>query len=108
MMICILLLGAVLLCMFAIPFIIACIPFLKFALVAAFLLVAYVVGIGRISGWLERADAAIKAACPPSTIPVYVPPPHPVTHRTPWRISRAEARARGYIAPAPPTDLETL
>ncbi len=97
----ILLLGAVLLCMVAIPFIIACIPFVKFLLTALLLLVLYVVGIGRVMGALDSIDKAIKASCAVPHVAYTPPPPAPIKHRTPWRIPRPVARR-------PPADLETL
>ncbi len=106
MMLAILLLGAVLLCLLVIPFIIACIPFVKFALTAGLLLLLYVVGIGRVMGALDSIDKAIKASCAVPHVAYTPPPPAPVVHRTPWRITRKEAERRR--AAAAPADLETL
>ena len=110
MIVCILLLGAVLLCLFAIPFIIACIPFMKFALTAGLLLLLYVVGIGRVVGALHSIDTAVKAAYERAVPPfVYTPPPPaPIEHRTPRRISRKEAEELGIVPRRAPAALETL
>ncbi len=99
----ILLLGAVLLCLVAIPFIIACIPFMKFALTAGLLLLLYVVGIGRVMGALHSIDTAAKAAYERAVPPfVYIPPPpEPIGHLTPRRIPRPATRRA-------PAALETL
>jgi hypothetical protein len=100
----ILLLGAVLLCLLAIPLVMACIPFIKFALTAGLLLVLYVVGIGRVMGALDSIDKAVQAAYDRAVPPfVYTPPPPaPIVHRTPRRIPRQHPR------PVAPAGLETL
>lgn len=110
MIVGILLLGAVLLCMLAIPFIIACIPFMKFALTALLLLVVWGVGIGRVMGALDWISKESKAAWDREvpTVAYVPPPPAPIVHRTPRRISHKEAEKLGLVPRRAPADLETL